>query len=300
MGYTHVLVSELESEESHRRHQNIATQLSQSEPFYGFVQAVLAAIPGTTISFWGSNSGYIYRPGDTHAFGRVGYADLRVKPRRTSASVEHYYVESNSIYNGKYRADLWQHKVIGSASMKHAVKAAQVHLVPYTAEQSAEASRPTAQEAVTQNIGKARANFRRAMEELTGASYFSAQLDNAFWRALRITTFASPQLNNLKDALFSRSDELDTVKNADDMAFLYVGFRTIGELRVVDTFVSHKNPQIKTGSEALCRCQPFEALPEWVQGSVSVLSMVEPKHYVHGVGVRVDDRIFFLMERGSE
>lgn len=40
--------------------------------------------------------------------------------------------------------------------------------------------------------------------------------------------------------------------------------------------------------------------PDWMRGRVSVLSMVAPNTYVQGVGLRLDDRIFYIVEEDTE
>jgi hypothetical protein len=38
------------------------------------------------------------------------------------------------------------------------------------------------------------------------------------------------------------------------------------------------------------------ALPDWMRGRIAVLQMAEPGIYVDGVGLRMDDKVYYIME----
>jgi hypothetical protein len=40
---------------------------------------------------------------------------------------------------------------------------------------------------------------------------------------------------------------------------------------------------------------PATELPEWAQGRIAVLQMMAPETYVRGVGVRLDDKVFYAI-----
>jgi hypothetical protein len=44
---------------------------------------------------------------------------------------------------------------------------------------------------------------------------------------------------------------------------------------------------------------PLDAMSEWLRGSMAVLNMLEPMTYVQGVGVRLDDRIYYVLGEGD-
>jgi hypothetical protein len=47
-------------------------------------------------------------------------------------------------------------------------------------------------------------------------------------------------------------------------------------------------------SHSVLSYAPTHALADWAKGRLAVLSMVPAKTYVQGVGLKVDDRVFYI------
>jgi len=290
MAYNDKLVSELLSSRGQEDHQYYSSNYGYPA-FKEFRDAVLDKIPGTEACMRDNSSAYIYRPGDTHALGLIGWDDLRVK-RPNHDSVKEFYVSTRRITNSKYRSNLWQHYVFGYKSMKSAVKSAQAFLVPYTCAEAASATRPVVRTAVNSFSSAISNRFRKAMEKVTGVTYYHGQLKGAFWQEVRHMNFASPEVQAERDELFILHDAADAVRGLEASDFTYVGFRDNYGQTVADVCTVHQLGSGYTVTDD--QVVPAEALPEWMQGRIAVLRMIEAERYVEGVGLRVDDRIFYV------
>lgn len=290
MAYSDKLVSELLSSRAQEDHQYYSSNYG-FPVFKEFMAAVLDKIPGTEPHMRGNSSAYIYRPGDTHALGLIGWDDLRVK-RNNSDSVREFYVSTRGITNAKYRSNLWQHHVLGYKSMKSAVKSAQSFLVPYTCAEAVSATRPIVKTAVNGFSNVVSTKFRKAMEKFTGVTYYLGQLKGAFWQEVRHMNFASPEVQAERNELFALHDAAEAVRGLEASEFVYVGFRDNYGQTVADVCTVHQLGAGYTVTDE--QVIPFEALPEWMQGRIAVLRMIEAERYVEGVGVRIDDRIFYV------
>lgn len=296
MAYSDKLVSELLSSRAQEDHQFYSS--SYGFPVFNeFMAAVLDKIPGTEAHMRGNSSAYIYRPGDTHALGLIGWDDLRVK-RNNSDTVREFYVSTRGVTNAKYRSNLWQHNVLGAKSVKGAVKIAQARLVPYTCAEAVSATRPVVKTAVNSFSSAILNKFRKAMEKFTGVAYYHGQLKGAFWQEVRHMNFASPEVQAERDELFALHDAAEAVRGLEASEFVYVGFRDNYGQTVADVCTVH---QLGAGYAVTDeQVIPFEVLPEKLQGRIAVLRMVETERYVEGVGVRIDDRIFYVLPEGTE
>lgn len=236
-------------------------------------------------------SAAIYRPGDTHVLGEIGFKDIRVKGKGASAPT--YYVRARTIANTKYRDTVWQHNAIATKSLKNAVKHAEDYFRPVPALEAIRLTSGKARSIVDKAVSVHFDVVRNAYRQLFGDSGYGNAFDKPIFQELRHTTFISPEVNKLVGELNVGLDAWREAKGIAEHGIHYVALTdNYGQL-VADTAhcgtlgYDHKTSEVT-------RLAASE-LPEWVQGRLAVLQMLEPENYVQGVGLRLDDKIYYIM-----
>ena len=236
-------------------------------------------------------SAVIYRPGDTHVLGEIGYKDIRVKGKGESAPV--YYVRARTIANEKYRDTIWQHNAIATKSMKNAVKHAEDYFKPVPALEAIRLTSGKARSIVDKAVSVHFDVVRNAYRQLFGDSGYGNAFDKPIFQELRHTTFISPEVNKLVGELTEGLDVWREAKSITAHGIHYVALTdNYGQL-VADTAhcgtlgYDHKTSEVTRFAAS--------ELPEWVQGRLAVLQMLEPENYVQGVGLRLDDKCYYIL-----
>lgn len=273
------------------------TALEQNEKYKNFscrreftdlMAAVDKALRGVEFHRLSPNTAVVYRKGDIFALGEVGFKNTKSKGNGELT----YYVQSRRIKNDKYREGSWQHHIVSTKSLANAAKAAATYLVPFTCEEGARATCDLARQMVSDKVGKYQSVVRDAFRELTGEVGYASNMSSPFMMELRSHKFTSPALNAASEKFYAAHDAWKDVEAASKAPLYYVGVCENYGQHVVDT------ARVEIGYP--CKIEAFERMPadsvaDWVRGRVAVLSMVEPMSYVAGVGLRMDDKIFYVL-----
>lgn len=270
----------------------------RQETFKAFVTAVCEALGGASYHNVDYSSAVIYHPGEVHARGIVGYKDVRVKGGGTSDPK--FYVQAMGIANDNYRNSIWQHSILSTKTMKSGVKLAVEHLKPIEPHKSFALTAEVARRVISESIGDANAEARKFFRMLTGESSYGNAFTTEFFRELRNVTFVSQEVNQNMTSFFAAVDKWNESKAIAERGLQYVAFMdNYGQLvaDTADTAVGGGNNYLTAGDFTRI---PAEALPEWVQGRIAVLQLVEPETYVQGVGLRLDDKVYYISKEGVE
>lgn len=255
-----------------------------------FADAVCSALGGASYVFASFNEVIIYRPTDTHILGEIGFKDLRIRLkgtlRGTNEVNNRYYVRAYNIENDKVGSDNWQHHTYSFKSMSAAVKCAVKYLLPLTPIQVVEVNRLRVDKIIQDVIFGHRRPIDRAGRDLFGSGFYHTHLDTPIFQELRNTTFLSPEVNKQVATFFSCDDELIAAMSSVAKGLFYVSTVSDGAVHI----------PFSAGFNALPpTTQVYAELPEWIQGRIAVLRMVEPETYVLGVGLRLDDKMFYAV-----
>lgn len=290
--FIHPLVSGFERTDGHSRdmHEHRGRSHYRYKEMTDFVDAVCEALGGVSHYNQDNNTAYIYRPGDAHVLGAIGFEDLRL--RKTANEKRVYYVRTNNINNPKIDSNYWQHKTVSTDKLATAVKLAVKHLVPISVGDAIDMTYQEVIKAVATAKGIINVRIRSSLSKLLGFSvYTSNHLSTPIFAEMRNITFASEELNNSRDELCRHMDELAEFDNYARKGITYVAFSDNYGQPVVD--IAHLDTE--KGKPMFPPSRVVTAdIPEWVQGRVAVLNMVAPETYVHGVGMRFDDRVFYI------
>lgn len=261
--------------------------------FYALMEAVGRELRDVKFHRNSPNVAIVYREGDTHALGEIGYKNTKSKGNGEPT----YYVQSRRITNAKYRDSSWQHFIVATKSLKNAVVAASTYLVPFTCGEAAEATQTIARNIISGQVNKTANVVRSTYREFTGDVGYLSNMEGELIQELRTHTFVSPKLNQAAAAYYAAYDEWKDAEAATKGGVYYVGVTDNYGQQVVDT--AHVSMSYPYKTEC-CDRVPVESVADWVKRRVAVLSMTPPLHYVQGVGLRVDDRVFYVAAKKED
>ena len=290
--FNHPLVSNFEQCSVHDRemHEYRARTNYRYAEMRDFVTAVCEALGGASHYNYDSNTAFIYRPGDTHVLGEIGFADLRL--RKVGKEKLAYYVRTVNIHNPKISVDNWKHNTASTDKLSTAVKLAVNHLKPLDVRGAVDATFVDVKNIITKERDAIVRRMRDTLHKLLGFYvYTGADTGKGIFKELRNITFASEELNRNRDELYKRIDEVAEFDRYIERGLTYVAFSdNYGQL-VADSL--HLEPDAYITRAAPIRMAATE-LPEWAQQRTAVLKLVANNTHIQGVGVRVDDRVFYI------
>lgn len=286
------LVSELTTPDALKHSEDYRASYLKQE-FIDLMEAVGKTLRDVKFHVKNSTTAVVYRSGDIHALGEVGYKNTKSK----STAEPTYYVESRRITNEKYRAGNWQRHIVTTKSLANAVKAASTYLTPFTCEESVSVTKDTARQIITDTVNTFSSAAKRAYKDLTGQSSWVFDISSEFIAELRGHRFVSPSMQHAADSFYKAYDLWKDAETVTKSGAYYIGVSDNYGQQVVDS------AKVTLGYPYTQECYErmnAEAVADWVKGRIAVLSMVPPLHYVQGVGVRLDDRVFYVIEQAHE
>lgn len=277
------------SESRLTRHKSYADYYRHLGPFGSFMDEVERALD-VKLHMEGGSHAYIYREGDIHVLGEIGYSDVRV--RGSGESKPQFYVRTKGIVNDKYKHSAWQHNIVATKSLRGAVKLAKDHLIPITPRRSLEWTAVRAKRLIEGSASKHHDTARRLLRDFSGETGYGQSFDNSFWREVRNMTFIDPTVQATVANMFEAVDNWREAMAAKGKTH-FVGFSdNYGQL-VAHTAALELVDPIKVSDVV---GMDATALPDWMRGRIAVLQMTEPDTYVDGVGLRMDDKVYYIME----
>ncbi|MEK9770169.1 MAG: hypothetical protein VW683_14745 [Betaproteobacteria bacterium] len=287
----HQLVSELDPNDKMDL-DNIAVPLSHNK--FLFADALRKKLRG--VEFYKceekTNSLWVVHPDDVYAMGYIGYGDIT-----KTTNERKYYIYCRTISNDKYNTYDDYHFMKMRSGIDAAVRVACQHLRPYTPIERVSVDSKTVNDVIDTyrgEFGRAETRGRRAIIGSTSHESDENDLFNELHRAI--------------EQGYQPTD-LTLIDKIRDWRKAYDAQQSIRKESLPATFVLHNTDntftmgKINNLSEFAftpARDVPIEtvqSLPEDIEGKVAVLSMVDPDHYVAGVGVRLDSGAFYVINQ---
>jgi hypothetical protein len=226
--------------------------------------------------------------------GRISWADNGVQSGNCT-----YGVYSRKIQNAKYATHRNQHHMVMTSDLEKAVKNARKHLLPYTTRELAQVFYEPLHEKVSKVLddvkGKAHDGARGIVNNRM------AILQEVEFLRKQGVQFVTPEFRELSEnieQLLSDYREQETRK----VSAVFVRFKQVGDTTYADTQEVHNVREIRwdvrmNTTDAQAISCPADELPQDIAGQIAVLNILENEGYVSGVGMKVDDKTYWV-ERG--
>mgnify|MGYP000100202304 CR=1 FL=1 len=230
---------------------------------------------------------HVYFPSDLYAMGWVGCNDYRIG----GSGANTLGVYSHTITNDKYSSYNDQHYMLMSTNPKRALKNALAHLRPYTVKElNDHFAHP-----VVSKVRNVNDENREKVTKAEGAITRHPQLQ-AELRAMVASgyQFVDADFSSKVTAFLNEFDEYALSTPAVHMYF--VRAYVLNDQQLFDvTFLenAHNTWDYKVSNEPADR-YTSDTLPEHLSGKLSVLMMCELDEYVDGVGIRMNDGVFYV------
>jgi len=294
--------------DSHNRYKhNLVSQLPPtgvmgcSNELALFTDAINKVFPDMLFYFENAHTACAYYKDEKYARGRISFSDERDwELRNTTDEKKTYNVKSPYIENKKSdRYNPKKYYCLSSVSMNKAVRNAAQYFREYTDPEirvltynDFAASRRNTLDHSSKELDAALAGLLNVSDHIVRSpehdrlrnSPLMLDLVNMYNAGHELG--CKPELANLLE-LEKEHNELVNGQGA----LRYVRVR---ESRGKHTFTIGK--EIKVGSNTQWDWETVDTLPEALHGNISVLNVLEDKQYVDGVGMKVMEDVFYVVE----
>jgi hypothetical protein len=231
----------------------------------------------------------VYRPNDEYALGTICYADLM----DSSTSRWVYGVGSRKVNNGKMREDNWRRQYLMTTNIDKAVSNACKNLIRFSLTEIADESYRNFKYRLTEAADAVVGEAERFVSSCCNSRVIDTELRNLIRLGVE---FVTPEFKAAA-AQFLAADAQAAAVKAQRVGAYFIQLREdrVHEGMVADVLtygmdVKRNRAQTPSETALLKDCD----LPEDVQRSIAMLSMMSAETYVPGVGMKVSERTFWL------
>ena len=294
--YKHKLVSKIHQTIGEQLGEDLTGDMYHSQELRNFRIRLHKEMRGVYTKTRDNTSAWVCMDNEPMALGWVGYGDYQ-----TSKSGDPKYVVcARDIENMKYSDYTIQHNMRMATNIDTAIKHAKGHMRKYTTDDIAKVFGKDVKRAINGIKDKARDEFREAV---SGAGIRTSGhrdgMDNTLMTELFNMVraghkFTNGELDTSIRTLMAKKKESDRFSDADiPVDFLrtyehYDGMR-VDITRIADITGYRHEPMHEHKHTYLA-----QDLPDDFAGKVAVMSMCEDKHFVEGVGYRVNEAMFYF------
>jgi hypothetical protein len=243
-----------------------------------------------------NTSAWVCMDNEPMVLGWVGYGDYQ-----TSKSGDPKYVVcARDIENMKYSDYTIQHNMRMATNIDTAIKHAKGHMRKYTTDDIAQVFAKDVKRAVNNIKDKARDEFNKAVTNagIKGSGYGDGSEKKLMVELFNMVhaghKFVDTEVDTSIRTLMAKTKENDRFgKGVTPVNFLrtykhYDGMR-VDITRIADITGYRHEPMHEHKHTYLA-----QDLPDDFAGKVAVMSMCEDKHFVEGVGYRVNEAMFYF------
>lgn len=261
---------------------------------YTFCTELTNSVRGWTFAQRDHRSVWIYRPNDVFAMGWIGYGEFRHEPKE---SVDAYVVYSRHVRNEKYSDGTPHFNMTMSVRRDVAMRNAKKYLRPHSPIEVAKELKKSARNGASNVEDEARKELSNVEDELFSirkskdrmpkiAAELKALLDSGH-------NFIDEGIKSSLQKYFAAAEEYAEKAANRSMDCIVIG-ETMGKQTFDIVELLNVNDYFgKVGENGITRYHE-DTLPEDLAGKLAVLGMCEPDQYVHDVGVRAAERVFYV------
>jgi ElaB/YqjD/DUF883 family membrane-anchored ribosome-binding protein len=240
------------------------------------------------------NEVFVYMDDFPCDLGRISWADNGVQSGECT-----YGVYSRKIQNAKYALHRDQHHMVMTSDLEKAVKNARKHLVPYTTRELAQVFYEPLHEKVSKVLDDVKTKAHYGATNIVNNRM--AILQEIEFLKKQGVQFVTPEFRELSEnveQLLNNYREQETRK----VSAVFVRFKQVGDTTYADLQEVHNVREIRwdvkmNTTDAQAISCPADELPQDIAGQVAVLNILENEGYVPRVGMKIDDRTYWV-ERG--
>jgi len=223
--------------------------------------------------------------------GRVGYGKFAVK-----GDAESFAVYSRKIQNAKYAEHRDQHHMIMSKDVSKAVSNAKKYITPYTTKELAIAMYEPIQNKTSSVLNQAQRSMLNVIDPLVQGhtrKIVIAEMLNLMTQNVQFVT------KEFKDIVINLKDKVDACSEEEKKKVngLFVRVYTIGNDPYVDVQVADNIRTEMWGHRAItgsATTYAMSELPEDIAHSIAALNILNHGQYVDNLGMKVDDKHFWV------
>lgn len=280
------LVSQIKDEGEHRAYMGTPSELAD------FCYDLRRNLRGCMTTIRDRRSVWVYMPDDVFAMGWVGYGEFR---DRAKTDVDAFVVCSNHIANEKYSSHSTQYHMKMTVNRDVAMRNAKKFLRRPTPVEVAEYFKKSMKGGASSVEGEARHAFNEVKRDLFDTNYRTVLPPIAAELKILLDSgyeFVDKTIGDNIRKLFEKAEEFQDKAqkiNAYCVVLQERLGRTIFEVVTVDDVANYTC----TIHEDVQRYHE-EQVPEDIAGKLAVLSMCEVDQYVPDVGVRANEKVFYV------
>lgn len=226
--------------------------------------------------------------------GRLSFQD---NSARRSGKDLTYGIYSRKISNPKFSSGRDQHRMVMSKDLKKAVKHAKTYLVPYSTNELAKVFYDDIHDRSNTSLSHAKRQMMDTLDPIgRNREVVITELLNLMTQGV---TFVTSEFRDIAKTLQDRV-EVYTEQAKRQVDAVFVRIYNIGEDPYADVQVAYNVRQNSIASRSLdnqVTTYKMSELPEDVAHKVASLSILNNEQYVTHVGMKVDERHFWV-ERG--
>jgi hypothetical protein len=253
-----------------------------------FGYEVEQAIPGCKVVPVDHMWSWVYMPDDHFAMGRIGYGVFS----QNGKGGHTYTVQCRTIQNGKYNDYSPQYNMKSSTSRPTAVKNAKKFLRRYNPLEVAQVVARSANDGIHKMKRTLRDDIAKVEMALFGATLSTYRQEEPLLLTEMVHLmnsghkFFTPELADKLAQYRGLKQEYDNAAAAYNMWFVQVNKQRVNVIPIDD---------LAAYAPGYGDIQTYhDEVPEEIAGKVAVLSMVEDNTYVHGVGFKEEDGLYYV------
>lgn len=222
-----------------------------------------------------------------YEIGRIGFGDFSA----TKSSKPTYVVYSRKINNPKFRAGRDQFHMVMTSDVKKAITNAKKYLVPFSTKELATYSHDSMVSNAQTALTHAHSQMTRTLDPITYAKdLWIKELLNLRSQGV---TFVTQQFHDIMKVLPERVEIYNEEKDKKVYG-LFVRLYNIGEDTYLDVQRVNDLRNISPSFNPDMQTFSMSSAPQDILGGVATLAILEPKQYVTNVGMKVDEKHYWI------
>jgi hypothetical protein len=227
----------------------------------------------------------LYVPGERYARGRIGYGDFRVG----NGNEDVYMVYNHTISNNKYKPGREQYHMLMTTNQDTALKAVYKNMKPFSLAEIAEEERDDIRRKVTNLQDDRKRAYRNLFDDMIKGTAMT-ELRLAYQSGYK---FSSMEFAKSLEEYFAKKDESDReIARKHKAQYVYIS-EANGEqyAEILECDDAKEYGAAQYGAQTKVK---MSEIPVDIAGKIAVLSMVDDRHYVEGVGMKISTDAYWV------